>query len=244
MSKHNIEFLYVTGDSFAFGQGLPGHSSEMSKFYIFTSEMRDTVYSGVLANKWQIPNYINTALPGGSNDRMARMIYNDIPKLLETVKPESILVHVGITHAARTEFYSVERQSYIPFISNFKPKNGITHLTDFWQLYVSSFDDEAEHVDRYLRTIVSMQLFLERLGVKYFFTRAMPDSHGFDNMMQLHNPALYKMINKKLFPDIDSMYSWCTNKNFEKTECHHYGADAHAAWADHLIDYMENNNIV
>jgi hypothetical protein len=245
MNKHNIKHLYVTGDSFSFGQGLKGH--DVNDFYKFTPELRKTSYSGIIADTWGIP-LTNTSLPGGSNDRVLRLLMIDIPKLLKTVSPDQLLVNISYTHASRTEFYSTESKTYTPVITNFEPRS--VHFkshNEIWKTYVTYFDDVREHVDRHLRNLISMQQFLASLGVKYLISRSMQEFQTFHNELarDVNRKPLIDLIDKKTFPeDLPPFNMYVRDNNLNITPCHHTDEGGHRAWAEHLMKYMTEKEII
>lgn len=238
--------MYVTGDSFSFGQGLMGHN--LQDFYNFTEALRRTSYSGILADKLQIQEYKNTSMPGCSNDRLLRKVLIDVPEILTKVRPDELFINVSLTHAARTEFYSTEAKRYIPMIPNFNPgRNRWKSQLDMWKIYVGYFDDVKEHVDRWLINLISMQKFLDSLGVKYLITRSMPEHHTFHTELEkeIYRHPLRNLINKKTFPDeLEPFNQFIFRNNLKFTKCLHADEEGHRRWAEHLLKYIMENNIL
>lgn len=240
--EHQITHVYATGDSFGFGQGLKGH--DVNDFYKFTPELRKTVFSALIADKLGA-DYTNTAMPGCSNDRLIRKIMTDIPVLLETVPAENIFVIVNITHAARREFYCNETKSYLPYINNAPPNDIVRSYRDMWKTYTLHFDNVIENVDRYLMQIVSMQLFLKSLGVKYILTRSMYETSSFQKVYAQKTSGLATLINHTTFPtDLRPFNDWVQVNGYKITPCKHADEAGHAGWADHLLDYLIDKNFL
>jgi len=243
---HKIRYLYVTGDSYAFGQGLIGH--DLNDFYNFNNVLRKTCYSGIIADTWKIPAYWNTAKPGCSNDRLLRKIMFDVPKILNFVKPSELFVNISYTHSARTEFYSTELEEYYPLIPNYNPKSQhFKSHNELWKTYVTYFDDVKEHVDRHFINLVSMQKFLDSLGVRYLITKSMTEHHTF--YTELKNGTgrehLAKQVNKRTFPDdLDPCSLFIQKNNLKFTPCLHPDEEGHRRWAEHLMNYMIENKFV
>ena len=193
--KNKIKHLYVTGDSFVFGHGLKGH--DYSNFYNFTPELRHTCYTGIIADTWGVNGYTNTALPGGSNDRMYRMVMQDIPELLRDIHPSELFVHIGLSDPSRTEFYSTVGKYYTPFLSNNRPlKGSYDHVYSFWEIYTAYFDDVVEHVDRYTMQVVNLQNFLKSLGIPYLITNAVTPCKEFTDVFNAGPQGLKSIIDK------------------------------------------------
>jgi hypothetical protein len=244
MDNHGIERVYAIGDSFSFGQGLKGCVPGPSGYYLFNDELRKTVYSGIMADKLGVKNYINMAMPGASNDRTIRKIFNDISAMIaKGIDPKTLFLIIGITHAARKEVFIPKTKLYQQLINNWKP-DGSKELNTYWETWVSYFDHEIEHVDRYLETIISMQLFLERLNIRYIMTNSMGESPEFVELMKNYKRPLNSLINKKRYPDIQSFHSFAWEKGFEPTPCHHVNEEAHEAWANHLLEYIDREKLL
>ena len=137
---NKIKHVYVTGDSFSFGQELGGSDVDPEDFYIFTPYMRKTSYTGIITDKWGAEGYTNTSYNGGSNDRIHRMITNDIPRLLTEYKPDEIFVFISLTHASRREFFQESLKNYNPFLSNYEPPKANIPNHMLWKIYTSYFD--------------------------------------------------------------------------------------------------------
>jgi len=244
MHKHNIAHLYATGDSFVFGQGLKGHN--ISEFYNFTPELRKNCYTGIIADIWKIPHYTNTALPGGSNDRIIRKIMFDIPELLHGVPAKEVFVHVGLTHPSRTEFFTTKYKHYIPHISQFQPDIiNYGNVRSLWELYVAYFDDVNENVDRYTMQIVNLQTFLKSLGVRYMIARVMSEDHTFNTTVNASKPGLRSLIDTHRFPqDILPFNQYVQSRGCKLTQCLHADEEGHRVWAEFLMNYMEANRLV
>lgn len=241
---HKIKYLYVTGDSFSFGHGLPGH--DINRFYDFNETLRHTCYSGIIADKWNIPQYENTSMPGCSNDRLVRKIMDDIPRILKSTPAENIFVNISFTHSARTEFYSIEAKKYIPVITNFDPKGcGFKSHELLWNLYVTHFDSLTEHVDRWLRNLMTIQQFLKSLGIRYVITKSMGEHFEFWNELQKRANGLKELIDGKTYNyDMLPFNVWLQSKGIPMTPCHHPTELGHEAWAEYLMQYLIDKQFI
>lgn len=89
--------------------------------------------------------------------------------------------------------------------------------------------DVQTHINKEHQSIYNFHNYLTKLGVNhYFFTCYEP----FTNVTQFNwNNCYLEPYN----PDF-TFFNWCKNQGFKTTKPngYHYGADAHAAWADFL----------
>jgi hypothetical protein len=241
MSK--IKHVYVTGDSFSFGQELGGSDVPVEDFYVFTPYMRQTSYTGIISDAWGVDGYTNTSYNGGSNDRIHRMIINDIPRLLTEYKPEEIFIFISLTHASRREFYQDYANEYSPFLSNHEPPKGNVPNHTLWKIYATYFDSAHEHARRYMLQVLSMQAFLKTLGVGYLMTRSMHDGAKFDQAFDNLPQCQHNLIDRITFPKMQAFNGFATLKRVPFGKYQHPLEDGHAAWANHLLEYMKNNNL-
>jgi len=245
MIMSNITHLYAVGDSFVFGQGLPGCQIIETGLTPFNDQLKNTVYSGLIAKRLGIENYINAAMPGSSNNRSVRRVLMDISNLIdEGVDPSNIFVMIGITHSARIEVFSPKANSYVQLINNSPPFKTNKELYSYWETYVTYFDSIVENVDRYIVHVLTMQQFLEKNKIKYLMTDSMTESVAFYDYLKNRRKTLYSHINKKHYPEGMSFSRWAFDKGFPPTECFHVNAEGHAAWADHLLEYIDKENLL
>jgi hypothetical protein len=119
---NKITHMYAIGDSFAYGQGLKGYVQHSNGAAPFTDELRNTVFSGIMANKLGIEDYTNAAMAGSSNNRTHRKLITDISVMMSNqINPENIFAMINITHSARTEVYETSSNSYRQLITNYFP---------------------------------------------------------------------------------------------------------------------------
>lgn len=240
---NKIKHVYVTGDSFSFGQELGGSDVPVEDFYVFTPYMRKASYTGIIADAWGSEGYTNTSYNGGSNDRIHRMIINDIPKLLTEYKPEEIFVFISLTHASRREFYQDYSNEYSPFLSNHEPfKDNIPNHT-LWKIYATYFDSVYEHAQRYMLQVLSIQAFLKSLGVGYLMTRSMHEGAKFDQAFDNLPQYQHKLIDRIAFPKMQAFNEYAGHKKVPFGKYRHPLEEGHVAWAQHLTAYMKQHNL-
>jgi len=242
---NKITHLYAIGDSFAFGEGLKGFKKYPSGASPFNNELRKTVFSGIMADTLNIGNYNNAAMPGSSNNRTQRVLMADmIGMMLSGTNPENILAIINITHSARIEVYDGKSNSYRQLITNFAPSQSEKELYEYWKNYSAYFDNVVENVDRYLTQILSMQAFLEKYKIKYLMVNSMGEYEEFTKFIKKSRTSLYTSINRRTYPEIKSFNDWAHDQGFPCTPCFHANEDAHAAWATHLLKYIEQEKIL
>lgn len=237
--------MYAIGDSFAFGEGLKGCVPNKDGYYSFNDELKATVFSGVMANKLGIENYTNAAMPGSSNNRTQRRMITDLAIMMSGgVNPENIFAMINITHSARIEIYVESRKAYQQLITNHAPPKDDKALYTFWETYSTYFDTITENADRYLMQVLSMQMFLEKHKIRYLMVDSMSESEEFITFLKNNRKILSAYINRRCYPEMQAFSNWARDKGFKPTPCHHTNEEAHAAWADHLLKYIEQEKLL
>jgi len=242
---NNITHMYAIGDSFAFGEGLKGCVPNKNGYYSFNDELKATVFSGVMANKLGIENYTNAALPGSSNNRTQRRMITDLAIMMSGgVNPENIFAMINITHSARTEIFIEDKKYYRQLITNFPPDGNNKAVYEYWKTYSTYFDTITENADRYLMQVLSMQMFLERHKIRYLMVDSMSESEEFITFLKNNRKILSAYINRRCYPEMQAFSNWARDKGFKPTPCRHTKEEAHAAWADHLLKYIEQEKLL
>lgn len=240
--KH-IEHLYVTGDSFSFGQEL-GDPPTGKTFYDFTPYMRKTSYTGIIADTWGVLNYTNTSVPGGSNDHIHRRIMMDIPALLKTTSADKLFVMISLTHPARREFYYTGYNRWVPLIVNYsRTGEGCEPLRKLWKVYTAYFDSHEEHSQRYMSQVLSMQAFLKLHGIDYLMTESMVDRPSLDDKLMLLPVGVADLIDRKHYPKLQSFAQYNSYIGAPTAPGGHPLEIGHSAWANFLMEYMKTNKM-
>jgi len=237
-----IKHIYVIGDSFSFGQELGG-PIDKKDFFKFTPYMKEHSYTGIIVREWGVEGYTNTSCPGGSNDRIHRMIFTDLPTLFTHNRPEEVFVFISITHASRTEFFDKRLGKFSPFISNWAPPKENKAVYSLWENYILNFDDPKEQAMRYVSQILSIQSFLKNLGIDYLMTRSMGEDEIFKGHYNALPIEILSLIDKKHFPDIVPFNSFARILKLPFGPEQHPLEEGHRAWAKYLMEYMQQNKI-
>lgn len=242
---NNITHMYAIGDSFAFGQGLKGFVQNSDGSASFNETLKNTVFSGIIANKLNIENYLNVALPGSSNDRTYRRTIMELSIMMSNgLNPKNIFALLNITHSARIEVFDTKSNSYRQLITNHAPPISGKPLYDYWKIYSTYFDNIHENVDRYLMQVLSLQMFFEKHNIRYLMVDSMSESEEFITFLKNNRKILSAYINRRCYPEMQAFSNWARDKGFKPTPCHHTNEEAHAAWADHLLKYIEQEKLL
>lgn len=237
-----IKHIYVIGDSFSFGQELGGSDVPMKDFFTFTPYMREKSYTGLIAKEWGVTGYTNVSQPGGSNDRIHRMLTLDIPVLLQQYKPEEIFVFVSMTHASRREFYDRLHQVYTPQISNFAPPKDNIPVYKLWEYYTAYFDHPFEQAQRHIVQTLSIQSLLKVFKIDYLITNSMNDNPEFIEEYNNLPLDVRKQIDRRHYPTTPfNVFAGNLKVPFGKH--HHPLEEGHEAWAKYLMGYMKDFSI-
>lgn len=239
-----IKCVYANGDSFVFAQGIDGIPPSPETIYDFNEIKRTYGYPGIIARELGAEEYVNNSLPGGSNDRMIRTSVVDLIELSTRFKPEEILVLIGWTSAERREFFSLS-SGYIPFLINCPPVE--KHILKLYDIYSAYFNSEREQVDRYFTQLILLQQFLKSRGFKYLFTESIITLLNRElpiPIMEVQGYENYKdQVDMKHY--ITPCFSYFNHQcGYDVTSCGHAPKEGHAAWANHLLNYMRDHEIL
>jgi hypothetical protein len=147
-----IDCLFFCGCSFTYGEELNESIRQQKNF------------AGLLGKHYNIPVY-NFSKPAGSNDRIQRKTFIELPKLLQ--QGLTPMVIIPWTQPHRREIFDIKKNMY----RNINFPGGKFNLIadEFDTLYFTKYsvdDDDA------LRTVIiklSMQSFLKQLLIPYLF---------------------------------------------------------------------------
>lgn len=220
-----MRILYVTGDSFTFGVGLPGHNP-----YTREIEIDKYRYSAVLAKLLNVDRVINTGRPSGSNQRIVRKLYDDLPMLANIHGSENVFVAVGFTTPARFEVYDAKRRQYIPLRYGHAPLNGFERL---WQIYSTTVYDRENLAAQFMRDVCSVECLLSTLNIhnSALFRTTMPNTPELEQCLQTAvcvTPAYVELLNFPVFSQ------WAVERGFHRLPCMHFDSPAHESWANFL----------
>lgn len=223
--------LFVNGDS---------HTANVYGEHAMTA-------TEILAKKYHC-DYQNIALPGGSNQRIMRTTLDS----LQDLDPKSTVIILGWSSFERTEWFFQNQWHQICGDADYSVH---AELKDLWQQHLDSWcsNDNHECWRRQAEQHHAIWIFhnvLNRLGYEFLFYQGCK-TFFFDGCPQqdlefrlpwitgtwAHDPYVHVMANNERVIESFSHYAelqGCTHTDDRA----HYGADAHAAWADYLDPFV------
>lgn len=238
-----IEYFYVSGDSFAFGQEL-GPANIQKNIYDFTFYHRKHCYSGIMADSLpSIKRYRNKALPGGSNERAYRKTVTNISEALTQYKAENIFVNVSLTHAYRREFFMNETKQWYPHMYTFPPKREDGPFYDLWDILVKEVSDDIGIYTFDMLQVLGIQNFLIKNKIPYLLTSSMGNDVEKSRMEQSVPKNVLDQIYKHRYYNDISFHSFTGVNGYARGPGIHPLEEAHKAWANHLLEHIHKNDL-
>lgn len=259
-----MRHLYANGDSNTLGEEL----GEDETGYIDFQYRENFCYVGRLAKLYGLESWTNDAIGGGSNDRMFRCTMKFTSKwIADGNDPRDLFVVIGWSNCTRREFYyepeieegdefnkdemnrlpEQENRYFRTFVGMHKSKrlrfNDET-MKDFALMYNRWFSHLPSSMTRTVNYIVALQSYLECNNIPYLFF----NSAWVIDTTNCECTELAGMIDQTrflgVFDRMETMSGW-TWKNGHKGRFPrgHMDANAHAAWAANLFDYIEGNKL-
>lgn len=145
MKKINVDTLYCNGDSWSCGVELDDTSNS---------------FPNIISKNYNLP-IINSAKPGGSNQRILRTSIEDISKLIKQGKKPFVLISWTLTN--RFELYDAIKNEYASFTS---PDSAAD--IDLGRLIWSRWSTEKSDIINFLTQVISLQSFLKQNNIPYF----------------------------------------------------------------------------
>lgn len=233
--------MYVNGDSFAFGEELDGSHPEQR--YQFTDYKRKNCYSGIIADHYEIPKYINNSIPGGSNQRAYRTIIKDISKLITEYKPEEIFVTMSVSHCMRAEFhYDTHENAYWDFLAAWPPPEN----SCFYNLYnvlTKYYNHDYGWYNFNMMMILGIQNFLKINNVPYLLTTSMHHNAEYEREKSFVTPETYNQLDFNRYYMEPSFMVFNNSKNYPIGKSLHPLEEGHKNWAKHLIQIIDERNL-
>lgn len=201
--------------------------------------------------------FINHAEPGCSNSRIIRTTVEYLISLPKDTDWSSVFVVLGFTEVTRTEFYSLSNSSYISFLRHIRPNtykarnyNGLGIIQVLHDYYYTYFSNPIEMEKLFFIQLIQFKSLLKNLGIRYLFTFSVNPhrdpvsvSAGLDNNLFVKELEIFRSrLDRKRVIFYNFMQFTKDNK-YSITKCNHPGADAHAAWADYVLEYIRQNEI-
>lgn len=237
-----INYFYASGDSFAFGQEM-GESFQRN-LYDFTFHHRKHCYTGIMCDSLKsVLRYRNKALPGGSNERVYRKLICNLSEDLLKFKPENMFVTISLTHAHRREFYMNSSKNWYPHMYAYSPKKEDEVVYNLWEMLVQEVSDDKGINMFDVMQILGIQNFLIKNKIPYLLTTSMgtPEENALleksvpkQVLNQIYKPRFY---NELSFSSFTSINGYSRGPGWHPLE------DAHRAWANHLLEHINQNDL-
>lgn len=234
------KFLYANGDSFGFGQEIDGPRSK-ENFYEFTDFQRHHCYSGIIADKFNF-EYKNESLPGGSNERIYRTTLITVCEILKKYQANEIFVILSLSNAHRREFYNVEWEKYYPHIPTSKPGSGVNR--ELWEIMTRNFHSPKSDYIYDQLMLLGLQNFLRINKVPYLMTWSMYHPIIYeDEKTNVPASVMEQRFQRRFYQRPSFSYYVFQECKLERAPGGHPFADGHAAWAEHLLSYINENDL-
>jgi len=261
-----MKHLYANGDSSTHGDEL----GVIDENGTYDKEYRNThCYVGQLAKLYNLDEYFNDSVGGGSNDRIYRRTLKFVSEWIASGRsPEDLFVVIGWSNASRTEFYyeprleegdefnktemskypEEERRYYPIYVGIHKSKLWNLHeddvLKDFAVAYNRWFSSLPASMTRTLSHIVGLQGILKSFRIPYVFTNA----GWILEIEKTQSQALASMVDEKrfigMYDRMETFSGWTWKSGFQgRMPMGHPDEKAHAAWARRLKSYIEEHNL-
>jgi hypothetical protein len=91
--------------------------------------------------------------------------------------------------------------------------------------------------------VLSIQSFLNNLGVKFLITNSMNESEDFKEKFNRLPTEMINLIDRKHYPAIMPFNAYAGTLKLPFGKHKHPLEDGHSAWARYLTEYMNINNI-
>jgi hypothetical protein len=235
----NKTIFYANGDSMVFGTDLD--IKNQTHYFDFTEHQRKAGFTGIISDTLKYDEYLNKAIPGGSNERVYRKTVFNISNLLKSYNPEDIFVLIGLSSPLRKEFFLEEYNNWYPFIVSYTPSNSSENL--IWNAITSTNSEKGFYTTDFLH-ILGVQNFLMLNKIPYLITYALGGVYE-DDLRKTHlSEHLRNQIYLKRFYSELSFWRFIEERGFSTSSTGHPLEEGHAAWANHLLKYIKENNLM
>ena len=200
-------------------------------------ENKDLSMAGVIT-KFYNATATNLAVSGASND----LIYDSTRQYLQT-NPAPDLVVVGWTEHGREQWYFNNKFHEINQldVGNRVPEE-FRRRYQFWKNHVQKDGDWHRVMGYYWHNkIYNLHSILKERGIPHLFFNAFDAFQVADISEQLnwHDSFFLPYHQNRCY------VNWCVEHGYREITpgWQHYNEDAHAAWANTMIDYMHTHSI-
>ncbi len=235
----NKTIFYANGDSMVFGTDLD--LENQLNYFDFTEHQRKAGFTGIISDTLKYDEYLNKAIPGGSNERVYRKTVFNISNLLKSYNPEDIFVLIGLSSPLRKEFFMEEYNNWYPFIVAHTPINDNEKLV--WDAIISTNTEKGFYTTDFLH-ILGVQNFLMRNKIPYLITKALGNTEEYlHRKTYIPEPIRNQLYSKRFYSEM-SFWQFVEKRGLPRGISHHPLEEGHAAWANHLLEYIRKNNLM
>ena len=213
-----------------------------------------------VAKQLNVNNVINEALGGAGNYRIIRLTCDFILSY-PPEKRETLLVMIGWSTVERREIHLRDTNSWEKF-SCTQPlsttisaperfdRDTLNRYDKYQKDYISYIFSEFEHTKIYYQQLFLLSNLLENLKIKHLFFNVLHlpnysytgiDENTIPN--EIKNDIKWYKNNNSIISD-ETMKTYVYNKKLPVAEYAHPMIDAHASWAEHLVEIMKDRNIL
>ena len=153
MGNSNINSLFFCGCSFTYGEELDESIRELKNF------------AGLLGTHYGVKVF-NHAKPAGSNGRIVRKLFTELPKILD--QKFTPMVVIAWTQYHRKEIFDVEQNCY----RNVDVPGRDMKCEPFDIMYHTQYSNDAVDALQTLIAKLSVQSFLKTITIPYVFIEA------------------------------------------------------------------------
>lgn len=214
-------------------------------------------WGGYIARHYGL-EHVNDAVPGQSNYAIYSNTIHSVLNLLETYRPEEIMVVIGWTSIDRTEvIYNNKLYRFVPAMDNlpyFKelPKA----IQEAFRNFILMTDYENNSNNEFSLIYYNMVNFLKLHNIDYCFFNAIQSInvpqvnllHMVDNSRPTYKIFEQIANDRKYISPFDNSMPYYQHLKpkfdcFAEGRNHHFLEDAQQYWAKFLIDHLEDKSI-
>jgi hypothetical protein len=266
----NVKKLVVVGDSWTYGSEIknPDLPSSVNDWDHENDEYRIArIWPTFVGKNFNVPEVINLSYPAASNDRSVRHLVGWITQeyLAKNKDPSELFVIVGLTSPERKDFFYKDEKmdNWITMWPLWTHNYQREPLNKFARLYAEHFCNQEESTHRYLHQIFYLQNFFKQHNIKFLFFQSFYQPKHLHIKQWVDDPysrhyqgqpdqMIWDMIDEKTFmrknEEIHSFHNYITTKDtsIDKKDTillMHPSPLGHQWWAEHVTEYIKENNL-
>ena len=199
----------------------------------------ERAFGGYIKDMLGFDQYVNIAGPGFSN----QWIYHKTVEYLETlVNPKEWFVIIGWSNASRLPVYCYEKNEMVHLCPDHRNLAVFSKTIQraYEHLYKTMLPIHTSVQTEHTR-IIGMQSLLKQLEIPYVFFDAVCSNH------ENSNPTLIDLNHYYKYNQEDNTYWRNFMLNFwDKSErwANHAPESYHQIWANNLVDFINQNNLL